>query len=169
MISSYKLQEPIYTGQTLPVLQRPERDRKRQQVRASTSLVAIQTLPDTMRYKRRTSGHLRPASRSTLPRPPRPARKHVCGCRTPSTCLGWSKILAGRPSVQSFFPTQSFHPCLAAKRSLAWVKICKALTRNTDISKSENIRGKPSAFSAYKHTCHNICFPKVKRRSASLL
>ncbi|XP_054703340.1 translation initiation factor IF-2-like isoform X2 [Grus americana] len=80
----------------------------------------------------------------------RPARKHICGCQTPSTRSGWSNALTGWLSMQRFFlPAQSFHPCLAAKRSLAWVKICKALTRNTDISKSENIRGKPSAFEIF--------------------
>lgn len=57
MISSYKLQEPIYTGQTLPVLQRPEQNHDRQQVRAPASLVALQTLPDTLREGHRTAGH----------------------------------------------------------------------------------------------------------------
>lgn len=152
MISSYKLQEPLYTGQTLPVLQRRERDRQQQWVRASASLVALQTLLDTLREEHGTSGHPRSASRSTLPQPVRAS----VGAGPQAHIWDGPKLSQDDAPCGFFSPARSFHPCLRAKRSLAWVKICKALTRNTDISESENTRGKTSAFSVYM--CHNIRF-----------
>lgn len=124
MISSYKLQEPVYTGQTLSVPQRPERDRERQQVRASPSLVALQTFQTCCVKNSAPLGTT--ASLSTLPRP-ETARVHGCGCWSLSTCVGCSRALTGQLFVLRFVPFHHFI-CLGAERS--WVKIWKALTGN---------------------------------------